>query len=56
MKIVCAWCEKEGLTSLMGEKPPYSSDAISHGMCEFHQEKFLEDAVRTKAKRQSEKY
>lgn len=55
MKIICAWCEKEGLQSLMGEKPPYSSDVVSHGMCEYHEEKFIEDAIALSVRRKREK-
>jgi len=29
MKIICAWCNK-----ILGEKEPYGSGRVSHGICE----------------------
>ena len=36
MKIVCAWCEKEGIPSLLAVWPPDGDLRISHGICDTH--------------------
>jgi hypothetical protein len=36
MKIICSWCRQEGVTSLVGEKPPLDDARETHGICVFH--------------------
>lgn len=36
MKIVCAWCEHEGLPSRLGEKAPFGDARETHGLCPKH--------------------
>lgn len=36
MKVVCAWCEKEGVPSLLAVWPPEDDWHVSHGICETH--------------------
>jgi len=36
MKVVCAWCEKEGHPSLLAVWPPTDDCRVSHGICESH--------------------
>ena len=36
MKVLCAWCVKAGLPSLIGEKEPREDPTESHGICPDH--------------------
>jgi len=37
MKVICAWCKKEGKPSaLVGEKEPFEDQTESHGLCAEH--------------------
>jgi len=36
MKVVCAWCERDGVPSFMGERDPLDDPSISHGICPRH--------------------
>ena len=36
MKILCAWCLKEGTPALMGEGPPLEDPTETHGICPEH--------------------
>ncbi len=36
MKVVCAWCEKEGKPALIGERAPFFDRRATHGICPFH--------------------
>ena len=42
MKIVCAWCQEEGLNTVLGEREPISDTTETHGICGRHSEKLLE--------------
>jgi hypothetical protein len=42
MKVVCAWCEREGKPSYLGEWEPYDNPATTHGICPRHKEQALE--------------
>src|SRR5207249_10354711 len=42
MKVVCAWCEREGKPSYLGEWEPYDNPATTHGICSRHKEQALE--------------
>ena len=51
MIIICAWCEREGLSAFLGETT-YSEDdelgfrrhlPISHGICTTHKERILSE-------------
>lgn len=35
MKVVCAWCEKQGRPSLLREVEPRGG-GVSHGICDDH--------------------
>lgn len=41
MKVVCAWCQAEGKETVM--KDGESDGPLSHGICEMHQEKMLQE-------------
>jgi hypothetical protein len=41
MKQVCAWCEREGKTGLLGEKEPLDDPSETHGVCDSHQRVLL---------------
>ena len=45
MKLICAWCEKEGKPCLMAEVEPLADDSTSHGMCGEHRRE-LEERLR----------
>jgi len=36
MKILCAWCLKEGKLGFMGEMDPKDDPTVSHGICPEH--------------------
>jgi hypothetical protein len=38
MKVLCAWCEKEGKETLIGEISLYDREVTSHGICKDHQQ------------------
>ena len=35
MKVVCAWCERQGRPSLLREKEPRGG-GVTHGICDDH--------------------
>jgi hypothetical protein len=41
MTVVCAWCQEQGRTTVLGEKEPLDRPLISHGICEEHARVFL---------------
>ena len=43
MKIVCAWCERDGDPGYLGDREPLESSATTHGICPSHTEQVLED-------------
>lgn len=47
MDVICAWCEKEGTRTKLGEKEG-PEGVVSHGICDMHQEQFLEEIMRAK--------
>jgi hypothetical protein len=42
MKVVCAWCEREGQPAYLGECEPYDNPATTHGLCQRHKKQALE--------------
>lgn len=42
MKLVCAWCEREGLSGDLGETEPLEDQRVSHSICDRHI-KYMED-------------
>jgi len=42
VKVVCAWCERDGQPGDLGECEPYDNPATTHGLCSRHQEEALE--------------
>jgi len=48
MKVVCAWCQDQGRTTVLREKEPFDRPTISHGICEEHARLFLEEVRETK--------
>lgn len=42
MIVICAWCEKEGIPSLLSVWPPADDGRVSHGMCKTHVASYLE--------------
>ena len=41
MKIVCAWCERDGLPAFLGEREPLDDPSITHGICPRHMAQVL---------------
>ncbi|HJU04228.1 MAG TPA: hypothetical protein VJ692_03685 [Nitrospiraceae bacterium] len=39
MKIVCAWCAKEGKLTLVEEKAPLADWRETHGICPAHEDR-----------------
>ncbi|MDH5666403.1 MAG: DUF2934 domain-containing protein [Nitrospira sp.] len=55
MKVVCAWCEKEGVPSLLAFWPPEDDLRVSHGICETHAALYRETIFSEKKTRLSPK-
>ena len=36
MKVICAWCRKEGKSDFLREKPPLSNASETHSICRGH--------------------
>jgi hypothetical protein len=41
MTVVCAWCQRQGRTTVLREKEPFDRPMVSHGICEEHARAFL---------------
>ena len=41
MRIVCAWCHREGRTGFLGFREPLSDTSVTHGICPEHYEGVL---------------
>ena len=37
MKVICAWCRREGRPAYLGEREPLSDTSETHGICRGHQ-------------------
>ncbi len=48
MTVVCAWCQRQGRTTVLREKEPLDWAVVSHGICEEHAKAFLDEARETK--------
>ena len=48
MTVVCAWCQQQGRTTVLGEKEPLDWAVVSHGICEEHAQAFLAEVRATK--------
>jgi hypothetical protein len=42
MKILCAWCCREGRPGYMGEREPLDNPEPTHGVCAYHKAQLLE--------------
>jgi hypothetical protein len=42
MKILCAWCCREGQPGYLGEREPLENPQATHGICAHHKSQFLE--------------
>ena len=38
VKVICAWCEREGKETLIGEVGLYDRSMTSHGICDDHEQ------------------
>ena len=36
MRVMCAWCVKEGEVGFLRDKPPFEDASETHGMCRSH--------------------
>lgn len=41
MRVVCAWCRREGRTGFLGYREPLSDMSVTHGICPEHYEQVL---------------
>ena len=41
MKVICAWCEREGRQTLIGEAALFDRKMTSHGICRNHKNALL---------------
>jgi hypothetical protein len=42
MRVICAWCQKDGRSGLLRVREPLDDDSETHGICERHQREILE--------------
>src|SRR5262245_49303922 len=42
MKVVCAWCKKEGRRAQLGECEPFEDQTETHGICARHSQILVE--------------
>lgn len=42
MRVVCAWCRREGRPDFLGEKAPFDDRSETHSVCEPHRRRELE--------------
>lgn len=49
MKLVCAWCQKEGKPALLADKEPLDDPSESHGLCPDHRKQVEKELNRFKA-------
>jgi hypothetical protein len=43
MKVICAWCRREGWPGLLGERDPLDDPTETHGICGRHLRQTLAD-------------
>lgn len=41
MKLMCAWCEREGRPSALSDVEPLENHAETHGLCSEHRAQWL---------------
>lgn len=41
MRVVCAWCQREGRTGFLGFREPLRDPGVTHGICPEHYESVL---------------
>ena len=42
MRVVCAWCKREGRAVILGEREPLADTTETHGICSRHSKNLLE--------------
>jgi hypothetical protein len=42
MRVLCAWCCRDGQSGYLGEREPFDNPEPTHGICEPHKAQFLE--------------
>jgi hypothetical protein len=42
MRVICAWCQKEGRSGLLRVREPLDDPTDTHGICDRHQQEVLE--------------
>lgn len=53
MIAICAWCVRDGLPAVLGEREPLDNPGVTHGMCEPHEAEWRAEADRGHARRQA---
>ena len=41
MRVICAWCQRQGRTGFLGYREPLADMSITHGICAEHYESVL---------------
>lgn len=49
MKLVCAWCEKDGKPALLAIVEPVADERATHGICPEHRRQLEERLLKKKA-------
>jgi hypothetical protein len=42
MRILCAWCRREGQSGYLGDREPLDNPRPTHGICPYHKAQILE--------------
>jgi len=50
MKVVCAWCQREGKAKVLYEKES-ANDGVSHGICDEHVLAVMAEALMAEARK-----
>jgi hypothetical protein len=56
VKVLCAWCEKEGKETLIGEVGLYDGPMTSHGICDDHEKVVLKQIAELRIKQNPRVY
>jgi hypothetical protein len=41
VRVICAWCHREGRTGFLGYREPLADTSVTHGICPEHYENIL---------------
>jgi hypothetical protein len=48
MKLVCAWCVKDGKAGVLGDIEPLDDPAVTHGICPAHRQEIEAELIQAR--------